>query len=113
MAEMAQIAQIAEIAEMSIWVRSIRDPRASAGSPRCMYIRTDSVRRTRDGQGTTGTRAGARLAFTHTGPSTSPARVFSAAEIFHLGDLGSPGVYLGYEPCAMGHGQGHEGHGCG
>ena len=38
MAEMAQIAQIAEIAEMSIWVRSIRDPRASAGSPRCMYI---------------------------------------------------------------------------
>ena len=66
-----------------------------------VYIRTDSVRRTRDGQGTTSTRAGARLAFTHTGPSTSPARVFSAAEIFHLGDLGSPGVYLGYEPCAM------------
>ena len=38
MAEMAQIAEMAEIAEMSIWVRSIRDPRASAGSPRCMYI---------------------------------------------------------------------------
>jgi len=56
-----------------------------------------SVRRTRHD----GTRAGARLPFTHKGPSTSPARVFSLAEILHLGDLGRPGAYLGCAVCAM------------